>query len=629
MIAADFIPGLVTGSIWALIAAGLLLTYATSGVLNLAYGSMAYAIALIFYTMVSNWNWPGWAAACVCILVVSPLLGVILWQGIFKRIVNAGIAATLTASIGLAIALPALAEVVINPGQIYVAPGIASNGGQLHNLGFMTISLNQAFPVFGAVLAAVLLIVLFRFTRTGLKMRAVFDSNHVAALCGVSPSGISTLSWALGGLLAGLGGILLAPVTQLSSSTFIELTVASLAAVLIGGLRSVTVAYISAIALGVVSSLLIAYGPSSGWFATSIQPALPFIAMLVTLFVRREPLITGQLRHIQPGRLRIRLRRFPAGLALTGPWIVLLAIVPFLFSAYWTGVFSEGLVFALLFLSFTFALGEAGLIPLGQAAVVGSGGFLCGLLAQNLNMPILLALLAGGVVAGVGGAVLAVVTAGFGMLEFAIATLAFGLFADSALFTWQSFVPLAGRAFSPLTLGGHLLSTTQQYYLYGVVLALGLLLLWGYRRTMGAFFTNAARMRPNVAEAIGINRRATRTVTFGISAFVAGIAGGLLGTFQLHLGPDDISTFVGLVFLAVIVTNGIRSPSAAVVGGILYAAVPALLSLWLPARFGPLPQVLFGLGGLALASDPRGIVSAWQESAQGLAGKLRQAVRTT
>jgi branched-chain amino acid transport system permease protein len=628
MTAAYFVPGLVEGSVWALVAAGLLLTYSTSGVLNLAYGSMAYSIAQIFYTMRFNWQWPGWSSACLCVLVISPLLGVVLWQGIFKRLVGAGIAATLTASIGLAIALPALTEIIINPGQIFVAPGIPDNGNKLYKLGFVTISLNQAFPVFGAVLAAVLLIVLFRFTRAGLKMRAVFDSESVATLCGVSPSTVSTASWALGGALAGLGGILLAPVTQLSSATFIELTVASLAAVLIGGLRSIVTAYIAAIALGVLSSVLVAVGPSSGWFATSITPALPFIAMLVTLFMRREPLVTGQLRHVSASRMRVRLRSFPAGLALSSPGIIALVVLPFLFSDYWTGVFSEGLVFALLFLSFTIALGEAGLISLGQAALVGGGGFTCGIAAQNLHLPILLAILAGGMFAGLAGVVLAAVTSGFGTLEFAIATLAFGLFADYAIFTWSPFVPLSGRTFAPLSLGGQLLDPRQQYYLYGVVLALGLLMFWIYRRTMGAFYTNATRMRPQVAEAAGINQRATRTVAFGLSAFLAGIAGGLLGTFQLHLGPGDISTYVGLVFLAVIVTNGVRSPSAAVVAGLFYAAVPALLSMWLPVRFGQLPAVLFGLGGLALASDPRGVVTAWQDSMQRAAGRLRHGIRT-
>jgi branched-chain amino acid transport system permease protein len=626
--AEDLIPGLVQGSLWALIAAGLLLTYATSGVLNLAYGSMAYCVAQIFYVLRAEWNWNGWLAAAVCVLVISPLLGVILWQGIFKRLVRVGIVATLTASIGLAIALPALTEIIINPGQIYVAPGIPDNGNTLYHIGF-AISLNQAFPLFGAVVVAVVLIVLFRFTRAGLNMRAVFDSNQVARLCGISTSAVSTGSWALGGALAGLAGILLAPVTQLSSSTFIELTVASLAAVLIGGLRSVPVSYVSALALGVLSSVLIAYGPSTGWFATSIRPSLPFIAMLVTLFLRREPLITGQMPQIPASRLRITQRSFPAGLALASPWIAALAIVPFVFSVYWTGVFAEGLVFALLFLSFTLALGEAGLIPLGQAAVVGCGGFLCGVFAQNLHLPLLLAVAVGGILAGLGGAVLALVTAGFGTLEFAIATLAFGIFADDAIFTWQSFVPLSGRVFAPLTLGGQLLSPAEQYYLFGAVLGLGLLLVWVYRRTTAAFYTNATRMRPQVAEAAGINRRAVRTVAFGLSAFLAGIAGGLLGTFQLHLGPDDVATYVGLVFLAVIVTSGIRSPSAAVVGGILYSAVPAVLSLWLPVRFGQLPAVLFGLGGLALASDPRGVVTAWQTSAQQLAGRLRRpGVRT-
>jgi branched-chain amino acid transport system permease protein len=407
---------------------------------------------------------------------------------------------------------------------------------------------------------------------------------------------------------------LVAPVTQLDSSVFIQLTVASLAAVLIAGFRSMSIAYIAAMGLGLASATLVGLGPSQGVLATGIPPALPFIVMFATLIIRKSPLITGELSRISTRKFRVELRSFRSGLLWSGPGILLLILAPFVLSSYWTGVFSEGLIYGFVFLSFTICLGEAGLISLGQAALIGIGGFSAGWIADSAHVPLLLALVIGGLVAAAVGAVLAIVTARYGTLEFAIATLAFGLFADYVIFDWQTFVPLSGRAFAKLSLDGHVLTVRQIYYFYGLVLGMGLLIFWLFRRTVGAFFVNATRMRPRVAEAIGINQVATRTLAFTFAAFMSGVGGALIGTFQLNLAGGELTTYTGLVLVAVIVTNGVRSPAAAVVAGLFYTVMPALLAIWLPIRFGVLPEVLFGLGGLALASDPRGVVTVWEES---------------
>src|ERR1700744_6000592 len=100
------IPGLVIGCVWAITGAGLVLTYSTSGVLNLAYGGMAFAIAEVFYYFRVTLGMNGWLAVAICVLGISPLLGVVLWHGLFRRLIGAGLVPTLIASIGLAIALP-------------------------------------------------------------------------------------------------------------------------------------------------------------------------------------------------------------------------------------------------------------------------------------------------------------------------------------------------------------------------------------------------------------------------------------------------------------------------------------------------------------------------------------------
>lgn len=620
------VPGLVIGCIYAIAASGLVLAYTTSSVLNLGFGSIAYTLALIFYELHTNHDVLGaWPALALCVLIIGPLMGVLLWQGLFRWLAGLGYLPGLVATIGLAIALPALCQIVFNPNQIFYAPAVASNGKNLHKLGPLLLSIDQMYAVVAAVVVAVSLFCLLRFTVVGLKMRAVFDSSFVASLTGASPGATSNLSWALSGALAAIGGIFLAPLLTLDPSVFLSLTVASLAAALVGGLRSVSISFFAALLIGVASSALTGIDQSSTLLTQGVQPSLPFLVMAGAVLLRRRPIVAGQpaRRALEPPE---RLDRFRFDLVRIAPIGLALLLVPLLLSDYWTGVIGLGLVYAVIFLGFTFGLGYGGLLPLGQAAMAGIGGFVAGHLAATAGVPLLAAILLGGIVAAVAGGGLAIIGHRLSALEFGLLTLAFGLFADNFLFNWSTLVPpLNGWTFGrPSLFGLSLKSTDQQYYLFGAVLAIVLGGVVWYRRRVGAFYVSAARMSADVSRASGVDPRTGRAVTFVIAAGLAGIGGGLLGVFQQHLGPADVTTTTGLVWLAVVVFTGIRSPSGAVTAGLMYSIVPAVLAEWLPIRLGPLSTVLFGLGALALAQDPRGMISAQRGQAAHIAKLVRR-----
>ena len=80
------IPGLPYGCVFALVAIGLVLTYQTSGVFNLAFGAQAYVSAVVFYVTVVDHGWPKWAAFVLAVLVIGPLLGLILDRLLFRHI---------------------------------------------------------------------------------------------------------------------------------------------------------------------------------------------------------------------------------------------------------------------------------------------------------------------------------------------------------------------------------------------------------------------------------------------------------------------------------------------------------------------------------------------------------------
>jgi branched-chain amino acid transport system permease protein len=621
------IPGLVIGCIYAVAASGIVMAYSTSGVLNIGYGSMAFTLAIVFYELRSNHHiLSGWPAFLLCVSVIGPALGIFLWQAIFRWLVPLGLDATLIASIGITIALPALCELVFAPGQIFYSPGVPDNGTSLHRLGSIVFSVDQLYGVGAALVVAAALFYLLRFTATGLRMRAVFDSRSVAALTGTSPSMASNLSWGISGALAAVGGIFLAPLLTLDQTSFLRLTVASLAAALVGGLRSIAVTFLAALLIGVVSSAITGIDSSSSLLSMGVQPALPFLVMVAVVFVRRSAIDIGGV----PRRTAELAERFDGPM----PWVakvlpatVLIAVAPLVLNAYWTGVVGLGLVYGVIFLGFTISLGFGGILPLGQAAIVGIGAFAAGDLATTSGVPLLLAVLIGALIAAGVGAVLALVGRGLNRLEFGLLTLGFGLFTDYFLYNWATLVPLAGVTYpDPVFLGLHLTSARQQYYLFAVVLALALLIVALYRRRLVAFYVGAGRRQPALAAATGVDPRTARIIAFTFAAFIAAIGGGLLGVYQKQLaaGGTDFLTLTGLTWLAVVVFMGIRSAAAAVAAGMVFAVMPALFAEWLPVSWGPFPVVLFGLGALTLAQNPRGAVEAQKAQIGWLVDRVRR-----
>jgi branched-chain amino acid transport system permease protein len=617
------IPGLVVGSVYAIAASGLVLSYTASGVLNLGYGAIAYGLALFYFDLHTRHHMGRLPAFVLCVFVVGPLFGALLYHVLFRWLAGLGFVASLIATIGLSIALPALWLIVFNPGAVFYSAGIAPNGLTLRTIGGVTLANDQIYGAGAAVVVAVVLVVLLRFTRIGLMMRAVFDSREAASLTGANPGAVSSFAWALSGSLAAVGGIVLAPLLGLTGPIFLSLTVGSLAAALVGGLRSISITFIAAIVIGLVGSAIDYINQESALFALGAGPALPFVVMLAVLLLRRQPIASGEPppRAIEPPErfdplLRSALKALP--------WVALLILLPRFLSEYWTTTCALGLIYAFIFLSYTVALGHAGLLPLCQTALVGFGGFVAGNVVADYNVPLLAALLVGAVGAAVAGGLLAAVGARLGTLEFGLLTFAFGLFADNFLFRLGAYVPFTfGSQFGTPSLFGYQFdSGTRLYYLVLAWLGLVLLALGWYRRQIGALFTNAVRMSPRIAAATSIRPRTTRTLAFALAAAIGAIGGGFLGIYQHTFGPGDVVTSNGLVWLATVVVFGIRSPTAAVAAGFFYALFPALAVEWLPTRWHPLTTIIYGVGALALAQDPRGLAGLASSAAGGLRAQL-------
>ena len=240
------IVGAPVGCVYALVAVGLVLTYKTSGVFNLGFSAQAFVSGAVFYVLVADHDWPLWAGFVTSVLVLSPLLGLVLDRGLFRYLRTASWQVKLVTALGLLIALPEVTQAFVGQEALQAPPSVAplfgfdAIGPAFPDLLGTDVSTNQMTTAFVAVIAVVLLALLFRFTSIGLQMRAVVESPRMVELAGVNADRVSTSSWMLSSVLAGVAGVLLAPLYgAVDAQVYILLIVAAIAAAAIGRFSSI------------------------------------------------------------------------------------------------------------------------------------------------------------------------------------------------------------------------------------------------------------------------------------------------------------------------------------------------------------------------------------------------------
>ncbi|MBV8304191.1 MAG: ABC transporter permease [Acidimicrobiia bacterium] len=614
------IPGLPFGCIYALVAVGLVLTYRSSGVFNLAFGAQAYISAAVFYDTAGTHHWPTWAAFAVSVLVVGPLVGLLLDRAIFRHLRTASATVKLVAALGLLVGIPALIQALwFGTGSKLRPPALGPTPEHFYKWHSYGIDSNQVAVVVATILVVVGLGFLFRSTAFGLRMRAVVESPRLLQLHGVNAERVATSAWVLSSLLAALAGVLLAPLyARVDSTNFTVLMVAAIAAAVFGGLRSLPLTLLGGILLGVAQEVLTKYLPLGNLLVKGFRPSLPFILLMALLLFRpglRKPDAADPLAGVSPPppplaaslrdeRLE-RLNRvmFPAFV------VAFLVVSLFFLPSYWLFLVTQGIVMSVIFLSFTVVMGMAGQISLCQATFAGVGALTTAQLATNHGVPVLVAMVIGAVVAALVGVVVALPALRLGGLYLALATFAFALMVDNLVFpqTWagngQTGVNVPRPQLGPINFGAD-----RAFFLLalGVFALCALVVVFVRRGTTGQRLA-AIRGSEVAAETVGIDPRRAKIVAFALSAAIAGLGGALLGSLQGTVSGDSFSYFYSLFWLVLVVTTGVRTVEGAVNAGMALVFVPELLH-HLPGRWANLEFVLFGFGAINYAKHPEGIV---------------------
>jgi branched-chain amino acid transport system permease protein len=663
------VPGVPFGCVFALMAVGLVLTYKASGVFNLAFGAQAFVSALAFVSLVQD-GWPRWSAGIVSVFVLGPAVGLLLDRLLFRRIRTASPLVKLVPSLGLLVALPQLALIIAGSTPDIPPPALFVNAQRVYlHLGAVPLS-GLELSVAGCTLVVVgVLVALFRFTPVGLEMRAVVESPRMTELAGINAGRVSAFAWMLSSVMAALAGVLLAPLySQLDPQNFTVLLVWGIAGAVIGRFASLPLALVGGLALGVAQQIVAGYLPA-GIISTGLRPSLPFVVLLVFLPFTRQRQLDDPLSSCDPPpvTLESEARGYRSASALAGEtgdgvhpvglwhralhadgtdsfwnrivrrptavvaWVVAALAVPSALTwvpGDWLLTMTQGVAFGVIFLSLTMLTGMSGQISLCQATFAGLGGFTAGQLADHYGLPVVLGMVAGGILAALLGVIVAVPTLRLAGLSLALATLAFALLADNILFPNSWIGNGAGGVTVPRPSAGPVnFAAPRSFFLLslGILAATACVVKLVGDGTMGRFLA-AIRGSEVAATSVGIDVYRLRIMVFALSAGLAGVGGALFGSLEGSLSPTDFGYQISAVLLVVVAIVGLGSITGAVVAGLVYTTLQKAVTT-LPSRYAGLVAVLFGLATLSYTRHPEGVVDYLGSRFLSLFGRRRMTGR--
>jgi branched-chain amino acid transport system permease protein len=272
--------GLAFGGVYALSGVGLVVLYRATGVLNIAFGAIGAAGALIAYYLLNHTGCPQWLAFTVCVLfagVVNLAYGMIFGPAFARRDPLVKMMGTL----GLALILLGLMAWRAPVGGAFARFLPLPSTQHAYQIFKTSVNLTQIISIALAIAITVGVTIFLRVTKLGTAMRALANDRDITATLGVPVRRVEAAAWFGSGLACGAAGLILPDLlTSLDYSALTFLVISSLAAALIGRLRSLWMTLLGGIAVGLAQSILSPYTSVSAY-----RSAAPFVLAIVALLI--------------------------------------------------------------------------------------------------------------------------------------------------------------------------------------------------------------------------------------------------------------------------------------------------------------------------------------------------------
>ena len=631
---AQLLNGLAEASSLFLVAAGLSLIFGVTRIVNFAHGSLYMLGVYVAYSVVERVGgtalgfWFGLMASALAVGAIGAAIEVVL----LRRIYKAPELFQLLATFALVL--------VINDAALWIwgaedllgrrAPGLT---GAISLFGRQYPVYNLVLIVIGPVVLGLLWLMLTR-TRWGTLVRAATQDREMLGALGVNQAWLFTGVFALGAMLAGLGGALQLPREPASLGLDLRVIGDAFVIVVVGGMGSIPGAYVAALIVAEIKALCIFIGTVSIFGITisfsKLTLVVEFLFMALVLVFRPWGLFgrpQGVSRNSAPVEAPLR----PAGRGLR-VWalglLVALAVLPLLDHVLpYAVVLTQDILIAVLFaVSLHFLMGPGGMHSFGHAAYFGLGAYGAALLLKAASLPMEAALLFAPLAAGLGALVFGWFCVRLSGVYLAMLTLAFSQIVWSVVFQWDDFTGGSNGIIGVWPaewLSGHAF-----YYAALVLVALAVVAIRRVLFSPFGYALRAGRDSALRADAIGIDVKRVQWMAFVISGLFAGLAGSLFVFSKGSISPDAMAVSKSVDGLVMVLLGGIQTLVGPIVGAatfnLLQDYVMRATEYW-RALFGGVILLLVLVFPQGIAGFCRQVAQAWgaRRAARGEPGKGR------
>jgi branched-chain amino acid transport system permease protein len=572
----QLLNGLAGASSLFLVGAGLSLIFGVTRIVNFAHGSFYMLGIYIAYMLADKlgggmWFWPALLLAALAVGVIGALVETLL----LRRVYRAPELFQLLATFALMLVIKDAALWMWGPEDLLGprAPGLS---GAVDILGRRFPTYDLFLIVVGPAVLGGLWLLLTR-TRWGTLVRAATQDREMVGALGVNQAWLFTAVFALGTMLAGLGGALQLPREPANLGLDLQTIGDAFVVVVVGGMGSIPGAYVAALLIAEIKAICIGIG-SVEWFGiafsfSKLTLVVEFLVMAVVLVLRPWGLMgKPQATSRNSAPAEAPLRRADTLLKVAGG-VLLLALIAWPVatagSPYLTVLAIDLLTAALFAASLHFIMGPAGMHSFGHAAYFGLGAYGAALLVRSAGLPMELALVLSPVVAAIGALVFGWFCVRLSGVYLAMLTLAFSQIVWSVVFQWDDFT--GGSNGLTGVWPAEWLADKRTYYYLTLALVVGGVLL--IRRALFAPFgyaMRAGRDSPLRADAIGIDVKRIQWVAFVIAAVFAGLAGALYAFSKGSISPDTVAVGRSVDGLVMVLLGGLQTLAGPVVGAVTF-----------------------------------------------------------
>jgi ABC-type branched-subunit amino acid transport system ATPase component/ABC-type branched-subunit amino acid transport system permease subunit len=580
--------GVGNGAVYAAIAMALVVTYRSSGVINFASGSLALYAAYV-YGFLRNGEFlplipglprvvklgfkPGFLVATLIAVFLSALLGLVLYLLVFRPLRNAPPVGRVVASLGVQIAIVLL---IVKQVGTTLIPIDKIFPDSKFKIGRAVVHSDRMWFALAITVIALLLGALFRFTTFGLATRAAAESEKGAVVSRISANKIAAVNWMLSSAVAGLAGILIAPLVSVVPIAYSLFIVPALAAAVLSRFELLAPAVVGGFVIGMLESEVKFLPGTWSWFPSKGAPEMvSLILILVILVLRGQPLpARGSLLKRTLGRApRPRNLLVTAAVAFAIGSAMLL-----LLHGAWRPAFILSLVLGVLSLSLVVVTGYAGQISLAQLTLAGSAAYTLSFLSKSWHVPFPFAPLLAALFATVIGVIVGIPALRVRGLSVAVVTLALAVALDAIWFRNTDLVGNSGGVeIAPAKLFGHDLSfgtfkgashLSFGFFALVVLTLVGLGVAMLRRSNLGSAMV-AVRANERSAAAAGVNVVRVKLFAFAIGAFIAGIGGSMMSYRYGTISYEQFTPLVGLGLFATAYLAGVTSVSGGIAAGMI------------------------------------------------------------